>query len=172
MNVNLRPSLDGVAEERLHAFAIHLTDPRLSEDGNRKMVDRESSWAHRAKRLNGQSHAYDASARLLADLRLLKRIMHADNCGIEFQSSPNPRLKAKSASAATDSRAALRKELSPALAQPFADPPVREFIQSMEQPSRASRRQSIRSLIADGSRVAARLRPTLAATGEDRTVKP
>src|ERR1035441_2777560 len=72
MNVSIQPSLDGMAEERLHAFAIQLADSRLSEEAIRKMVDRESSWAHRAKLLNGQTHAYDASARLLADLRLLK----------------------------------------------------------------------------------------------------
>ena len=111
-----------MAEERLHAFAIQLADSRLAEEAIRKMVDRESSWAHRAKLLNGQTHAYDASARLLADLRLLKWTVRADNCGIELQSPPHPRLKAKSPNAVAESKAAIRKELSPALAQQFADP--------------------------------------------------
>lgn len=41
--------------------------------------------------LNGQTHAYDASARLLADLRLLKWTVRADNCGIERQHKRAPR---------------------------------------------------------------------------------
>lgn len=168
MNVSIQPTIDGIAGERLYAFAIQLADSRLTNDDIRKLVDRESAWAHRAKLLNGQTHAYDASARLLADLRLLKWTVRADNCGIELQSPPHPRLKHKSPDAVAESKEAVRKELSPALAQQFADPLVREFIQNMEEPSRGSRRSSIQKLIADGTELAARLRPALLAIGEER----
>ena len=168
MNVNIQPTIDGIACERLYAFAKQLADSRLSEDAVRKLVDRESSWAHQAKLLNGQTHAYDASARLLADLRMLKWTVRADNCGIELQSPPHPRLKQKSAKAVAESKEAVRKELSPALAQQFADPLVRDFITNLEDPPRGSRRKSIQNLIADGAELAARLQPALAETGDAR----
>ena len=47
---------------------------------------------------------------------------------------------------------------------PDADPPVRAFIRHLEDPSRGSRRKSIRTLIADGAEVFARLARALAAT--------
>jgi hypothetical protein len=167
MNVSIQPTIDGIAGERLYAFAMQLADSRLTNDEIRKLVDSESAWAHRTKLLNGQIHAYDASARLLADLRLLKWTVRADHCGIELQSPPHPRLGHKSPEAICESKEAIRRELSPALAQQFADPSVREFIHNMEEPRRGSRR-SIQSLIADGAELAARLRPALAATGEER----
>lgn len=171
MNVSIQPTVDGMASERLYAFAMQLSDTRLTTDEIRKLVERESAWAHRAKLLNGQTHAYDASARLLADLRLLKWTVRADNCGIELQSPPHPRLKQKSKDAVAESKEAIRKELSSALAQQFADPLVRDFIKSMEEPSSGSRRQSIQKLIADGAELAARLRPALEASSGDRVVK-
>jgi hypothetical protein len=178
MNVSIQPTIDGIAGERLFAFAKQLADSRLTNDAIRKLVERESSWAHHAKLLNGQTHAYDASTRLLADLRLLKWTVRADNCGIELQSPPHPRLKHPSPDAVAESKEAIRKELSPALAQQFADPLVREFIQNMEVPSRGSRRGSIQTLIADGLELGARLRPALLSNGEERatqlaqTIKP
>lgn len=168
MNISIQPTVDGIAGERLYAFAMQLTDSRLTNDDIRKLVNRESSWAHHAKLLNGQTHAYDASARLLADLRLLKWTVRADSCGIELQSPPHPRLKHKSPDAVAESKEAIRKELSPVLAQQFADPLVREFIQKMEEPSRGSRRRSIQNLIADGAELAVRLRRALSVTGEER----
>jgi hypothetical protein len=104
-------------------------------------------------------------------LRLLKWTVRADNCGIELQSPPHPRLKHKSTDAVAESKEAIRKELSPALAQQFADPLVREFIQNMEEPSSGSRRRSIQTLIADGAELAARLRPALLATGKERIAR-
>ncbi len=168
MNVSIQPTIDGIAGERLYAFAIQLADSRLTNDAIRKLVERESSWTHHAKLLNGQTHAYDASTRLLADLRLLKWTVRADNCGIELQSPPHPRLQNKTPDAVAESKEAIRKELSPALAQQFADPLVRDFIQNLEEPSRGSRRSSIQKLIADGAELATRLRPALLASGEDR----
>src|SRR5437867_1515974 len=104
MNVSIQPTIDGIAGERPYAFAMQLADARLSDDAIRKLVDRESAWAHRAKLLNGQTHAYDASTRLLADLRLLKWTVRADNCGIELQSPPHPRLKHKSPNTVAESK--------------------------------------------------------------------
>jgi len=104
MNVNIQPTVDGIAEERLHAFAMQLADSHLRDEEIRQLVERESSWAHRAKLLNGQTHAYDASTRLLADLRLLKWTVRADACGIELQSPPHPRLKHKSPGAVAESK--------------------------------------------------------------------
>src|ERR1044072_842959 len=168
MNISIQPSLDGIAAERLYAFAMQLADPRLTSDAIRELVNRESSWARRAKLLNGQTHAYDASARLLADLRLLKWTVRADNCGIELESPPHPRLKSRTPDAVPESKEVIRKELSSALAQQFADPLVREFIQNMERP-RGSLRRSIQHLIADGAELSGRLRPALSAPGEEQT---
>ena len=168
MNVSIRPSLDGIADERLHAFAMQLADPRLSDDAIRTLVECESSWAHRACLLNGQTYAYEASIRLLADVRLLKWTVRADNCGIELQSPPHPRLMQRSPDAIREAKEAVRKELSPVLAQQFADPLIRQFIANLEPPPRESRRKSIQTLIADGAELHARLQPALAVSGEQR----
>jgi len=76
--VSIQPTLDGIASERLHEFAMQLADSRVGADAIRDLVTRESSWAHRVRLLNGQTYAYEASVRLLADLRLLKWTVRAD----------------------------------------------------------------------------------------------
>ena len=171
MNVLIQPDLDGLAGERLRTFAERLAEPGLGDDAICQLVAREASWADRARLLNGQTHAYEAAARLLADLRLLKWTIRADSCGIELESPPHPRLLKRSAAAVREAKDAVRKELSPALAQQFADPLVREFIQDMEVPSRGSRRRSIQTLIADGAELLARLQPALDSSGEGRIAR-
>jgi hypothetical protein len=168
MNVSIQPSLDGAADERLHNFAMHLADSDLSDNAIRALISRESSWAQHSQLLNGQTYAYQASARLLADLRLLKWAVRADNCGIELQSPPSPRLKQRSPDVIRESKDQIRKELSASLMQQFADPLVRRFIADLEKPPKGSRRRSIQTLIADGAEVFSRFQPALAAEKDQR----
>ena len=104
----------------------------------------------------------------MADLRLLKWTIRADACGIELESPPHPRLQARSPEVIRAAKDAVRDELAPALAQQFADPLVRKFIRDLEDPPRGSRRSSIRTLIADGEEVHARLQPALTSPPEAR----
>lgn len=168
MNITIHPALDGIAAERLRHFAVKLADRGNDEGAVQEFVKNEAAWVSQTKVLNGQSCSYEASARLLADLRLLKWTVRADSCGIELESPPHPRLRAKSAEAVKESKESVRKELSPALRQQFADPLVQEFIRSMEEPSKGSRRHSILKLVADGAEVASRLQEAMALDGEER----
>jgi hypothetical protein len=127
MNITIQPALDGIAAERLRQFAARMTEQDLDEGVVRELVNSESQWVARTRALNGQTFAYQASARLLADLRMLKWRVRADSCGIELESPPHPRLRAKAPGAVAESKEAVRKELAPALSQQFADPSVREF---------------------------------------------
>src|SRR5258707_13459206 len=117
MNVSVQPFLDGLAGERLRKFAIQVA---ATKDGDlRQMAEQKATWAHRSRALNGQSHAYEAAARLLVDLRLLKWSVRADTYGLELESPPHPRLGPRTPDAIRDSKEALRRELAPALEQQF-----------------------------------------------------
>jgi len=161
MNISIQPSVDEVASERLHAFAMQLADARFSGGVIHKLVDSESGWARRTKLLNGQTHSYEAAIRLLGDLRLLKWTVRADACGIELESPPNPLLKASSPDQIRAAKNEIRTELSHSLAQQFGDPVVREFIRNIEEPSPSSRRRGIGALVADGEEVFAQIQPAL-----------
>ena len=96
MNVLIEPTLDGLASERLRAFAAQLANPSAEEEAIRDLTRTEAAWARRTPLLNGQTHAYEAAVRLLADLRLLKWTVRADACAIELESPPSPRRQAAS----------------------------------------------------------------------------
>ena len=168
MNIRIQPTLDGAAGERFSVFAARLADPHVADTNVSEMVRAEAAWARRSSHLNGQTHAYEAAARLLGDLWLLKWRIRADACGIELVSPPHPRLQARSPEVIQAAKDAVRQELAPAVAQQFADPHVRKFIHDMEDPPRGSRRSSIRALIADGAELHARLRPAIATLDTDR----
>lgn len=170
MNVLIQPDLDGIAGERLRTFAQQLADERVDEDTIRESIVRETSWAKRSPMLNGQTCSYQASARLLADLRLLKWKVRADAYGIELESPPNPHLSNLSVKAVQEAKEVVRKELSPALVQQFADASVQRFIEELENPPRNSKRESIRKLIADGKELSIRLQAGIASTEEDRVL--
>jgi hypothetical protein len=161
MHVHISPRLDGIASERLKSFAIRLADSQLAELDLRKLADAEGTWARQSKLLNGQTRAYEAAARLLADLRLLKWTVRADSCGIELESPPHPRFTASSPEVIRAAKESVKKELSSARAGQFTDPLVREFVQNLEDPPKGSRRRSIRTLIADGQEVFGRLIPVI-----------
>lgn len=168
MHTVITPNLDGLAGERLRAFAVRLTAFASGDPAIREAANAEAAWALRSPKLNGQTRAYEAAVRLLADLRLLKWTVRADACGIELESPPSPR---RGAATPTEIRAAkddIRRELQPALAAQFADPLVRGFIRNLEQPSPTSRRKSVLALIAHGAEVLARLGPALESKAEDR----
>lgn len=166
MNVSVQPFLDGLAGERLRKFAVQVA---AAKDGElRQMAEREAIWAHRSRVLNGQSYAYEAAARLLVDLRLLKWSVRADTYGLELESPPHPRLGPRTPEAIRDSKEALRRELAPALDQQFSEPKVRQFIDELERPAAGSARKSISMLIADGPEVVARLDDALKCVGEPR----
>lgn len=169
MNVLVQPFLDGIAGERLKKFAVQVG---LAKDAElRTMADREATWAHRSRLLNGQSYAYEAAARLLVDLRLLKWKVRADAYGLELESPPHPRLGPKTPEAIRNSKEALRRELSPALSQQFSDAKVRKFIDDIENPPVGSRQKSISILIADGPEILSRLKSSIQCSGERRVVE-
>lgn len=168
MNVLITPNLDGLASERLRAFAVNLAGFGSGDPAIRDAVDAEAGWARRTALLNGQTCAYEASVRLLADLRLLKWTVRADACGIELESPVNHRNSAKTNEAIRAVKNDIRRELAPSLHSQFADPLVRAFIRDLEKPPRGSRRKSILSLIADGAEVRSRLDQSLACPLEDR----
>lgn len=168
MNIVINPNLDGLAGERLRAFAARLTAFASGDPAIRAAANAEATWALRSPLLNGQTRAYEAAVRLFADLRLLKWTIRADACGIELESPPSPRRQTATPSDVPAAKDDIRRELQPALAAQFADPLVRSFIRELEQPAPASRRQSVRNLIADGSEVCTRLRPALEAPQDDR----
>lgn len=167
MNVLVQPYLDGLAGERLRKFAIEVASAKNSE--LRQMAEREATWAHRSHALNGQTHAYEAAARLLVDLRLLKWSVRADTYGLELESPPHPRLGPRTPEAIRDSKDALRRELAPALSQQFNDPNVRRFIDDLEKPPAGSRRKSISLLIANSDELLTRLDDALNSTGDLRS---
>lgn len=166
MNVLIQPSLDGIASERLRSFAGKLEN--ADTVNVRELVSRETGWAQRSSALNGQAKAYEASVRLLADLRMLKWKVRADAFGLELESPPNPRAIAGSVTAILESKEAVRKELQPVLAQQFADPAVRRFIEECENPPASSKRHRIQRLIADGAELAARLEQGRQLSGTER----
>jgi Domain of unknown function (DUF4338) len=118
--------------------------------------------------MSPQSFAYEAAARLLVDLRLLKWSVRADTYGLELESPPHPRLGARTPDAIKESKSAFRKELAPALHQQFSQSSVRQFITELESPPKGSRRKSISLLIADGAELADRLQPAIDSTGAAR----
>jgi hypothetical protein len=167
MNVLVQPSLDGIAAERLHSFAIKVAgtaDPLEL----RRLAEREAAWAQRSRELNGQIHAYEAAARLLVDLRLLKWQVRADGYGLELESPPHPRLGPRTPESIQGYKDGLRRELAPTLHQQFSDPGIRRFIEELEHPPEASKRKSISLLIADGDELWARLSVSLPAAKDAR----
>jgi len=168
MNIVITPNLDGLASERFRAFAVRLAAFASGDPLIRDAANNEAAWARRTPLLNGQARAYEAAVRLLADLRLLKWTVRADACGIELESPPRLRNRAATSDDIRAAKDDIRRELAPALNAQFADPFVRQFIHDLEEPSRDSRRRSIRMLIADGAEVLARLQPALEAAPADR----
>lgn len=166
MNILVQPYLDGIAGERLREFATQLSTAIDSD--LRQLAEREAGWARRSRALNGQAHAYEAAARLLVDLRLLKWRVRADTYGLELESPPHPRLGARTPDAIRESKQALRRELAPALSQQFSAPNVRKFIDDLEKPPQGSRRKSISLLIANGDELINRLGAALGLSGELR----
>jgi hypothetical protein len=167
MNVLVQPSLDGIAAERLHAFAIKVAgtpDPLEL----RRLGEREAAWAQRSVDLNGQVHAYEAAVRLLVDLRVLKWHVRADSYGLELESPPHPRLGPRTPESIQGYKDSVRRELASTLHQQFSDPGVRRFIEELETPPRGSKRKSISMLIADGGELAARLSSSIAAKNQAR----
>jgi Domain of unknown function (DUF4338) len=167
MNVLVQPSLDGIAAERLHSFAIKVastTDPLEL----RRLAEREAGWAQRSRELNGQIRAYEAAARLLVDLRLLKWQVRADAYGLELESPPHPRLGPRTPESIERYKEGLRRELAPTLHQQFSDPGIRRFIEELENPPEGSKRKSISLLIAEGDELWARVSPSIGLKKEAR----
>jgi hypothetical protein len=168
MNVLVQPSLDGIAAERLYSFAIKVaatSDPLEL----RRLAEREAGWAQHSRELNGQIHAYEAAARLLVDLRLLKWQVRADAYGLELESPPHPRLGPRTAESIEVYKDGVRRELAPTLHQQFSDAGVRRFISELENPPAGSKRKSISLLIADGKELYARLSHSIGLKDEARS---
>ena len=149
----LIPNLDGAAAERFLRVARRLAAARLE---NAELAESEAQWARSTPALNGQALRFEASVRLLVDLVGLRWQVVEDRFGLELR-APYASARLHSPTAIRESKDIVRRELQPVLAQQFADPSVRKFINSVEQPSARSGRKSIRHLIADGAEVHARI---------------
>ena len=90
MFIEIHPRVEGLAAERLFQFAAALAAPESGAANHvLSLVEQEAAWARRTPYLNGQTKAYEACMRLLADLRSLKWQVRADTFGIELV-SPRP----------------------------------------------------------------------------------
>ncbi|MBL9155175.1 MAG: DUF4338 domain-containing protein [Verrucomicrobiales bacterium] len=159
MHIEIHPNVEGIAAERLLDFAASLAADETSDSARLPaLVEQEAAWARRTPHLNGQTKAYEASMRLLADLRALKWRVRADRFGIELVSPRRARQGKGEADFAAAAKNRLRDELRPVLASQFADRHVRSFIADCEDPPPGKKnRRSIRLLVADGAELAARL---------------
>ena len=155
MHIEIHPKVDGLAAERLLAFAAELTS--TDEDGVRALTEREAAWARRTVHLNGQTKSYEAAVRLLGDLRALKWQVKADGFGIELVSPRNLRAKRFDAEAIAESKETVRKELRSVLREQFSDPGLRAFISECENPPPGRKTKSILALVASGRELHERL---------------
>jgi hypothetical protein len=160
MHIEIQPKVEGLAAERLMAFATELASTKLED--LRSLTDREASWARRSLHLNGQTNAYEAAMRLLADLRALKWTVKADGFGMELESPRNVRRTRSSDDAAKEAKELVRKELHSVLSEQFSDPSVRVFVAECENPPPSKKTKSIRRLIASGSELRARIEHAVA----------
>ena len=158
MIIPLEPRLEGLAERRFFSFARQMLDQQARDPeriGN--LVEDETTRVSGLGDLKGQSDEYEACVRVLGDLAQLRWTLVESGYGLELQ-SPRPQDKRVSGPAQARRRKdAIRKELRPRLLQQFADPNVGKFIDRMERPPASARRQSIRTLIADGAELQGRL---------------
>lgn len=155
MQIEIHPKVQGAAAERLLDFAATLAGDVPASLAT--MVEQEAAWARRTPHLNGQTKAYEACMRLLADLRALKWKVRADTFGIELVSPRRVRPDKGSNEFASAAKVRLREELRPVLASQFAAKNVRAFISECERPTAGKKRTGISCLIADGAELASRL---------------
>ena len=161
MIIPLEPKLEGLAERRFFSFAQQMLDRQAAEDPERigALVESEAQRAARLQDVKSQCEEYTACVRVLGDLAQLRWRLVESGYGLELH-SPRPRDERVSGTAAARRRKeVIRNELRPRLLQQFSDPNVRKFIRRMEFPPAASRRKSVRTLIADGAELKARLSP-------------
>lgn len=62
MNIAIAPNLDGLASERLRAFAKRLAAFASGDPAIRAAAETEATWARRTPLLNGQQRRYDLPA--------------------------------------------------------------------------------------------------------------
>ncbi|HUY91798.1 MAG TPA: Druantia anti-phage system protein DruA [Pirellulales bacterium] len=170
MNIPLHSRLLGIAAERFFGLARKIASaqngqpvPRFSD-----WAEIEAEWARNNSALNGQAGQYEAAARLLLDLAMLKWRVRVEGSEIELEA---PALGSRRSMTVEETKAAkdaVRRELAPMLYEQFNDPRVRHFLDLMETPGENSALASIRQLIADGAEVFERMRPALLITGDDR----
>lgn len=161
MIIPLEPHLEGLAEKRFFSVARQILDRQSAGESQRigNLVDTEAKRAASLRELNGQTDRYTACVRVLGDLAQLRWALVETGYGLELHS---PRPHDDRVTTPDEARArkdAIRKELRPRVLQQFEDKSVRAFIRQMERPSASARHRSIRTLIADGADLQARLAP-------------
>ena len=160
MIIPLEPRLEGSAERRFFSFARQVLDQQAAGDPERirALVETETARTSNLSDIDGQRAEYTACVRVLGDLAYLRWTLVESGYGLELHS---PRPTDDRVSDSVQSRArkdAIRSELRPRVLEQFADENVRKFVRRMEHPPAASKRKSIRSLIADGAELQERLR--------------
>ena len=159
MIIPLEPKLEGHAERRFFSFARQMLDRQAAGDRRRisALVDVETTSASGLSDLRGQLDEYAACVRVLGDLAQLRWTLVENGYGLELH-SPRAHLQRVSDPAqARQRKEDIRNELRPRVMQQFSDANVRKFIRRMEHPPVSTKRKSIRTVIADGAELQARL---------------
>ena len=159
MIIPLEPKLEGLAERRFFSFAQQMLDRQAAGDAERigVLVRSETHRATRLQDVEDQCAEYTACVRVLGDLAQLRWKLVDSGYGLELHSPRRRDERVRGAAAARRRKEVVRKELRPRLRQQFHDPHVRKFIRRMENPPASSGRKSVRTLIADGAELQARL---------------
>ena len=159
MIIPLEPKLEGLAERRFFSFAWQMLDRQAAGDAERigVLVRSETHRAARLQDVKDQYDEYTACIRVLGDLAQLRWKLVDSGYGLELHSPRRRDERVRGAAAARRRKETVRKELRPRLLQQFSDPHVRKFIRRMEHPPASSGRKSVRTLIADGAELRARL---------------
>ena len=171
MIIPLEPKLEGLAERRFFGFARRLLERQAVGDADRigALVESETAEAPQLSDLRGQCDEYTASVRVLGDLAQLRWRMVDSGYGLELH-SPHPQDKRVSGPAQVRQRKeAIRSELRPRVRQQLSEANVRKFIRRMESPGPSSKRESIRTLIADGAELQERLSAAHQTSPDDPT---
>lgn len=167
MTVPIFPPLDGICAERFPIYARSLKGAQ--ESGAREsiaaLLDDEIAWCSQVDHLGDQRLVYEACIRVLTDLVRLRWRIVEQGYGFALQ-NPREIRSGRPTAELIASKATLREELRPVVDEQRNHPAVRDFMARMEAGGRG--KQSVRTLIADGPELAARLEPARQMSGDAR----
>lgn len=153
MIVPLNSPLDGIAADRFLSVARFLSRTTVLTDADyRKYLDQEIAWCRSHASLNNSQLAFEASVRVLLDLKRLGWQIREEGYGIELVAD-----KIQSTHLRPDEIVAektrTRELFHPMVEAQYRDSYIQAFIQRMETSSTISKKKSIALLIAEGQEI-------------------